>query len=72
MTTALLRLPTPEPILWFEDAAAADPARAGGKAAALAALARRLPVPVPDGFVVAGAVDPDAVYDASLRGGPDL
>jgi len=30
-------------ILWFEDPAAADPRRAGGKAAALAALAGRLP-----------------------------
>lgn len=62
MTTALLSLPTHQPILWFEDAAAADPARAGGKAAALAALARDLPVP--DGFVVAGTPDDAAVEEA--------
>ncbi len=60
MTTALFSLPTHQPILWFEDAAAADPRRAGGKAAALAALARRMPVP--DGFVVAGTPD-DAVVE---------
>lgn len=42
-------------ILWLEDPATADPRRAGGKAAALAQLADRLPVP--PGFVVAGAVD---------------
>ena len=60
MTTALLSLPTHQPILWFEDAAAADPRRAGGKAAALAALARRMPVP--DGFVVAGTPD-DAIIE---------
>jgi pyruvate,water dikinase len=62
MTTALLSLPTHQPILWFEDAAAADPRRAGGKAAALAVLARRMPVP--DGFVVAGAPDDDTVAAA--------
>ena len=60
MTTALHSLPTHQPILWFEDAAAADPRRAGGKAAALAALARRMPVP--DGFVVAGTPD-DAIVE---------
>jgi phosphoenolpyruvate synthase/pyruvate phosphate dikinase len=42
-------------ILWFEDSAAADPRRVGGKAAALATLADRLPVP--PGFVVVGALD---------------
>jgi len=62
MTTALLSLPTHQPILWFEDAAAADPARTGGKAAALAALARRYRVP--DGFVVAGAPDAEAIEAA--------
>jgi len=62
MTTALLSLPTHQPILWFEDAAAADPRRAGGKAAALAALARRMPVP--EGFVVAGTPDADAIESA--------
>jgi pyruvate,water dikinase len=46
-------------ILWFEDPAAADPRRAGGKAAALAALAGRLPVPA--GFVVTGTLDPALV-----------
>ncbi|MEA2143055.1 MAG: pyruvate, water dikinase [Solirubrobacteraceae bacterium] len=62
MTTALLTLPTHQPILWFEDAAAADPRRAGGKAAALATLARHMPVP--DGFVVAGTPGADTVEQA--------
>ena len=62
MTTALSTLPTHQPILWFEDAAAADPRRAGGKAAALAALAGRMPVP--DGFVVAGTPDDAAIEQA--------
>jgi len=62
MTTALLSLPTHQPILWFEDAAAADPRRAGGKAAALAALAHRMPVPA--GFVVAGTPDDALVEQA--------
>ena len=73
MTTALLSLPTHQPILWFEDAAAADPARAGGKAAALATLARHRRVP--DGFVVAGTPDADAVEAAyaelAARAGED-
>lgn len=73
MTTALLSLPTHQPILWFEDAAAADPARAGGKAAALATLARHRRVP--DGFVVAGRPDADAVEAAyaelAARAGED-
>ncbi|MDP1850060.1 MAG: PEP/pyruvate-binding domain-containing protein [Solirubrobacteraceae bacterium] len=73
MTTALLSLPTHQPILWFEDAAAADPARAGGKAAALATLARHRRVP--DGFVVAGTPDADAVEEAyaelAARAGED-
>ncbi|HEV2057977.1 MAG TPA: PEP/pyruvate-binding domain-containing protein [Solirubrobacteraceae bacterium] len=69
MTTALLSPPTSPaaspPILWFEDAAAADPAHAGGKAAALATLACRLPVP--DGFVVAGTPDDATVEEAYVR-----
>ncbi len=62
MTTALLSFPKTQPILWFEDDSAADPRRTGGKAAALAQLARHMPVP--DGFVVAGAVEVVAVEDA--------
>lgn len=46
--TLSTQLPTSS-ILWFEDSAAADPRRVGGKAAALAGLADRLPVP--PGFV---------------------
>jgi phosphohistidine swiveling domain-containing protein len=46
-------------VLWLEDAAATSARRAGGKAAALAALVDRLPIP--PGFVVVGAVDPIAV-----------
>ncbi len=52
-------LQTAPSILWFEDPAAGDARRAGGKAAALARLADRLPVPA--GFVVVGAVDPAMV-----------
>jgi pyruvate,water dikinase len=48
------QLPTPS-ILWFDDPAAADARRTGGKAAALANLADRLPVP--PGFVVVGPLD---------------
>jgi phosphoenolpyruvate synthase/pyruvate phosphate dikinase len=62
MTTALLSLPIHQPILWFEDAAASDPRRAGGKAAALAALATAHRIP--EGFVVAGTPDDDAVAAA--------
>lgn len=62
MTPALRSLPTHQPILWFEDAAAADPARAGGKAAALATLAPRMRVP--NGFVVAGTPGADVVEAA--------
>ncbi len=62
MTTSLLNFPTSPPILWLEDAAAADPRRAGGKAAALAPLARA--VRVPDGFVVTGRLYPGAVEEA--------
>lgn len=73
MTTALRSLPTRQPILWFEDAAAADPARAGGKAAALATLAQRMPVP--DGFVVAGTPEAAAIATAytelAARAGED-
>jgi pyruvate,water dikinase len=57
--TSCSQLPTATSILWFEDAAAADPRRVGGKAAALAELADRLPVPA--GFVVVGPVDPATV-----------
>jgi pyruvate,water dikinase len=62
MTTTLLSLPRHQPILWLEDAAAADPLTTGGKAAALAQLASRLPVP--DGFVVTGRFDARTVQDA--------
>ena len=62
MTTTLLSLPQLGPILWLEDAAAADPQTTGGKAAALAQLASRLPVP--DGFVVTGRFDARVVQDA--------
>jgi pyruvate,water dikinase len=55
-TSSQLHAPS---ILWFEDPAAADPRRAGGKAAALAVLADRLPVP--PGFVVTGTLDPALV-----------
>ncbi|MBW3652888.1 MAG: PEP/pyruvate-binding domain-containing protein [Actinobacteria bacterium] len=48
-----------QPILWLEDPAAASARRTGGKAAALAGLADRLPIP--PGFVVVGEVDPAAV-----------
>jgi phosphoenolpyruvate synthase/pyruvate phosphate dikinase len=60
-------------ILWFEDPATTDPRRAGGKAAALAALADRLPVPA--GFVVVGAVDPAMIQlayaELAARAGDD-
>ena len=59
MTTALRLLPQHQPILWLEDPAATSARRTGGKAAALAALAGRLPVP--PGFVVLGDVDPYAI-----------
>jgi phosphoenolpyruvate synthase/pyruvate phosphate dikinase len=49
-------------VLWFEDPAAADPRRAGGKAAALAVLASRHPVP--PGFVVTDGTPDDAVAAA--------
>jgi phosphoenolpyruvate synthase/pyruvate phosphate dikinase len=58
-TTISSHFPTAASILWFEDPAAADARRVGGKAAALARLADRLPVPT--GFVVTGAVDPAMV-----------
>ena len=64
MTPTLLSLPQHQPILWLEDAAAADPQTTGGKAAALAQLASRLPVP--DGFVVTGRSDAGVVQDAYL------
>jgi pyruvate,water dikinase len=62
MPATVTSLPPSSPVLWLEDPAAADAARAGGKAAALAALAGRHPVPA--GFVVAGPVSPAAVAAA--------
>ena len=62
-----------QPILWLEDPAATSARRTGGKAAALAGLAGRLPIP--PAFVVVGDVDPVAVQLAyavlSERGGSD-
>jgi pyruvate,water dikinase len=52
-------LPQRQPVLWLEDPAARSARRTGGKAAALAGLADRLPVP--PGFVVVGELDPAAV-----------
>jgi phosphoenolpyruvate synthase/pyruvate phosphate dikinase len=51
--------PQRQPVLWLEDPAARSARRTGGKAAALAGLADRLPVP--PGFVVVGELDPAAV-----------
>ena len=48
-----------QPILWLEDPAATSARRTGGKAAALASLAHRLPIP--PGFVVVDDVDPIAI-----------
>lgn len=59
MTTTLLPQRPTASILWFDDPAAADPRRAGGKAAALARLADGHRVP--PGFVVAGPADRAAV-----------
>jgi phosphoenolpyruvate synthase/pyruvate phosphate dikinase len=59
MNTTVQMLPQREPVLWLEDPAAASARRTGGKAAALARLAGRLPIP--PGFVVVGAVDASAV-----------
>jgi pyruvate,water dikinase len=59
MNTTVHMLAQHQPILWLEDPAATSTRRTGGKAAALAALADRLPIP--PGFVVVGAVDPFAV-----------
>ena len=59
MNTTVHVLPQHQPILWLEDPAATSARRTGGKAAALAALADRLPIP--PGFVVLGAVDAAAV-----------
>jgi hypothetical protein len=56
MNTTVQMLPQREPVLWLEDPAAASARRTGGKAAALAGLAGRLPIP--PGFVVVGAVEP--------------
>ncbi len=59
MNTTVHLLPQQQPIIWLEDPAAASPRRTGGKAAALAGLADRLPIP--PGFVVVGALDAFAV-----------
>ena len=59
MNDTVYVLPQHRPILWLEDPAAVIARRTGGKAAALAALADRLPVP--PGFVVLGDVDPYAI-----------
>jgi pyruvate,water dikinase len=59
MNTTVHTLAQHQPILWLDDPAATRTRRTGGKAAALAALADRLPIP--PGFVVVGAVDPAAV-----------
>jgi pyruvate,water dikinase len=55
---------TSSQVLWFEDAAAGDPGRVGGKAAALASLATDHPVP--PGFVVTDGV-PEAVIEAAYE-----
>lgn len=59
MNTTVHMLPQHEPILWLEDPAATSARRAGGKAAALAGLAERLPIP--PGFVVVGDLDAVAI-----------
>jgi pyruvate,water dikinase len=59
MNTTVQMLVQHQPILWLEDPAATSTRRTGGKAAALAALADRMPIP--PGFVVVGSVDPAAV-----------
>ena len=59
MNNTVHLLPQHQPILWLDDAAATSARRTGGKAAALAALAGRRPVP--PGFVVVGDVDPYAI-----------
>ncbi len=59
MKDAVHLLAQHQSILWLEDPAAASAPRTGGKAAALAGLADRLPIP--PGFVVVGEVDPAAV-----------
>src|SRR4051812_27079394 len=62
MPSPISYLPTAPAILWLDDPAAADPRLTGGKAASLAELAARLPVP--PGFVVAGDVPPAHVEAA--------
>ena len=59
MNPSVHLLPQHQPVLWLEDPAAASARRTGGKAAALAGLADRLPIP--PGFVVVGELDPAAV-----------
>jgi pyruvate,water dikinase len=59
MNTTVHLLPQHQPILWLEDPAATSARRTGGKAAALAGLADRMPIP--PGFVVLGDVDQAAV-----------
>jgi pyruvate,water dikinase len=65
MNRTVQMLPQHQPILWLEDPAARSARRIGGKAAALARLADRLPVP--PGFVVIGALDTAAVELAYAR-----
>ena len=62
MNSNVQMLPQHEPVLWLEDPAATSARRTGGKAAALAGLADRLPIP--PGFVVVGALDRVAVERA--------
>jgi phosphoenolpyruvate synthase/pyruvate phosphate dikinase len=62
MTTTRLSHRRATSILWLEDPAAADARQVGGKAAALARLAGRLPVP--PGFVVVGEAGRAAVERA--------
>jgi phosphoenolpyruvate synthase/pyruvate phosphate dikinase len=59
MNTTVHLLAQHQPILWLEDPAATSARRTGGKAAALAGLADRLPIP--PGFVVVGELDPVAI-----------
>ncbi len=59
MNNTVQMLPQHEPVLWLDDPAATSARRTGGKAAALAGLAGRLPIP--PGFVVVGELDRAAV-----------
>ena len=59
MNTSVHLLVQHQPVLWLEDRAATSARRTGGKAAALAELADRLPVP--PGFVVVDDIDAIAI-----------